>query len=62
MVERVLAMDLPLHEARERVVEDFEQRYIAHTLAKNDGIVTKAAKAAGVARRHFQRVRARGVR
>jgi transcriptional regulator with GAF, ATPase, and Fis domain len=59
IVERVLAMDLPIGEARERVVDEFERRYVTHMLEKNQGIVTHAAKASGVARRHFQRIRAR---
>jgi transcriptional regulator with GAF, ATPase, and Fis domain len=59
-IERVIAMELPLSDARDRVVDEFEQRYVAHMLEKNEGVVTKAARASGVARRHFQRVRARG--
>lgn len=62
IVERVLAMDLPIGEARDRVIEDFEQRYCARVLARNNGVVTAAAKASGVARRHFQRLRAKGTR
>ncbi len=58
-VERVLAMDLPLSQARERMVEEFERRYIERALAKHEGIVSHAARASGVARRHFQRLRAR---
>jgi transcriptional regulator with GAF, ATPase, and Fis domain len=61
-IDRILAMDLPLSDARGRVVDEFEQRYVARMLAQNEGVVTKAAKASGVARRHFQRVRARGAR
>ena len=61
-VDRVLAMDLPLVMARERVVADFERRYIAHVLSKHGGNVSRAAEASGVARRHFQRLRARGGR
>ncbi len=59
VVERVLAMDLPLGEARDRVVKDFEQRYLERALRSAKGVVTHAAKASGVARRHFQRLRAR---
>jgi transcriptional regulator with GAF, ATPase, and Fis domain len=55
----VLAMDLPLSQAREIVVAEFERRYLARSLAKHNGVVTHAAKAAGIARRHFQRIRAR---
>jgi two-component system, NtrC family, response regulator HydG len=61
-VQRVLAMDLPLVAARQRVIDDFERHYIAHVLAKHGGSVSRAAEASGVARRHFQRLRARGQR
>jgi DNA-binding NtrC family response regulator len=60
IIERVLAMDLPIGEARDRVIEEFEQRYLERVLARNKGIVTEAAKASGIARRHFQRLRAKG--
>ncbi|HSQ65168.1 MAG TPA: sigma 54-interacting transcriptional regulator [Polyangiaceae bacterium] len=59
LIERVLSMDLPLSQARERVVEEFERRYVERMLAKSEGVVSHAARASGVARRHFQRVRAR---
>jgi DNA-binding NtrC family response regulator len=59
IIDRVLAMELPIGEARERVVDEFERRYVAHMLDKNQGVVSHAAKASGVARRHFQRIRAR---
>jgi DNA-binding NtrC family response regulator len=59
VIDRVLAMDLPLGEARDRVIEEFEKRYVERVLARHKGVVTDAAKASGVARRHFQRLRAR---
>lgn len=59
VIEEALRLELPLTRARERVVAEFEKRYVEHMLERSEGIVTKAAKAAGVARRHFQRVRAR---
>jgi DNA-binding NtrC family response regulator len=62
VIARVLAMDLPLSEARDRVVEAFEQRYVERVLARNKGVVTEAARASGVARRHFQRLRARNAK
>jgi DNA-binding NtrC family response regulator len=60
IIERVLAMDLPLARAREHLVREFEQRYVAHVLAQHGGSVTRAAAASGIARRHFQRLKARG--
>ena len=54
--------DLPLSEARDRVIEEFERRYVERVLARSKGVVTEAARASGVARRHFQRLRARSAR
>jgi two-component system response regulator HydG len=56
---RVLAMDLPLAEARQLLVDEFEARYVEHVLEQQGGNVTRAAAAAGVARRHLQRLRAK---
>ena len=62
VIEDVLRMDLPLSQARDQVVADFERRYVERMLEKSHGVVSKAAKAAGIARRHFQRVRARNTK
>jgi transcriptional regulator with GAF, ATPase, and Fis domain len=59
-VEAILRLGLPLIEARQRLIEEFERRYIESTLEKHGGSVAKAATAAGVAKRHFQRIKARG--
>ncbi len=60
-VDQVLSKDLPHRGATAaQVVDEFERRYIAHVLEKNGGNVSRAAEASGVARRHFQRLRARG--
>jgi DNA-binding NtrC family response regulator len=59
VIERVLSMDLPIGPARDRVIEEFERRYLERLMAQHAGVVTHAAKAAGDARRHFQRLRAR---
>ncbi|WP_437681459.1 sigma 54-interacting transcriptional regulator [Sorangium sp. So ce131] len=50
---------LPLAAARSRVVEEFERRYVEQVLAAHDGVVSRAAAASGIARRHFQRIKAR---
>jgi len=57
--ESVLALDLPLVRARERVVEDFERRYVQRILSQHGGNVTNAASASGIARRYFQLLKAR---
>ena len=59
LVESVLALDLPLSQARQRVVDDFERRYVERVLVKHGGSVVKAAAASGIARRYFQILRAR---
>jgi DNA-binding NtrC family response regulator len=59
-LEGILRLGLPLIEARQRMIEEFERRYIDHTLERHGGSVGKAATAAGVAKRHFQRIKARG--
>jgi DNA-binding NtrC family response regulator len=58
--DRVLALRLPLIAARQRIVEQFERRYIEQVLAEQGGNIARAAAASGIARRHFQRLRARG--
>jgi transcriptional regulator with PAS, ATPase and Fis domain len=56
--ESPLADDVhrPLREARDRVVEAFERDYLARVLARADGNVSAAARAAGVDRMHFYRM------
>jgi two-component system response regulator HydG len=55
----IIAKDLPFPIARERAMEVFEERYVEHVLAQNGGNVTRAAHAAGIGRRYFQRIRER---
>jgi DNA-binding NtrC family response regulator len=55
----VLALDLPLADARQRVVDELEQRYVERLLDQHDGNMARAAAAAGVARRHFRRLKAK---
>ncbi len=55
----IISRDLPFPIARERAMEAFEERYVQHVLAQNGGNVTRAAHAAGIGRRYFQRIRER---
>jgi DNA-binding NtrC family response regulator len=55
----VIEADLPFPKARERVVSEFERRYVERVLARHNGNVTQAARASGVAHRYFQLVKAR---
>ncbi|MGD0529446.1 MAG: sigma 54-interacting transcriptional regulator, partial [Polyangiaceae bacterium] len=57
--ESILGLDLSLVEARQRVIEEFERRYIDRVLERHGGSVTKAATASGIAKRYFQRLKSR---
>jgi two-component system, NtrC family, response regulator HydG len=54
-----LALQLPLGDARQVVVAEFERRYVERMLDNHGGNVTRAAESAGVARRYFQILKAR---
>jgi DNA-binding NtrC family response regulator len=58
-IDHVVALNMPLPDARQQVVDEFERRYIEHALKMHGGNVTKAAAASGVARRYFYLLRAR---
>jgi two-component system, NtrC family, response regulator HydG len=53
------ALLLPLGDARQVVVAEFERRYVERMLDNHGGNVTRAAESAGVARRYFQILKAR---
>jgi two-component system, NtrC family, response regulator HydG len=59
VIERVIALGLPLSRSRELVVDEFERRYVQSVLDRHGGDATKAAQASGIARRYFQLLRAR---
>jgi DNA-binding NtrC family response regulator len=59
VIDEVIGLELPLPEARQRVVEHFERRYIEHVLARHGGNVAAAAASSGIARRYFSLLRAR---
>ena len=59
LVDEVLAEELPFVRARQRIMDDFERRYLERVLARCGGSVVRAAAVAGVARRYFQVLRAR---
>jgi transcriptional regulator with GAF, ATPase, and Fis domain len=60
--ERYLALGLPFPQARDRVLDDFENRYVARLLAAHGGDIAKAAAASGIGRRYFQKLKARSQR
>ena len=58
-LDAVLALGLPLPEARRIVNERLERAYVKRMLDLHDGNVTRAAEASGIALRHFHRLKAR---
>jgi two-component system response regulator HydG len=58
-IEHVLAENLPLPTARQRVVDELERRYVERVVALHDGNISRAAAASGIAHRYFQKIRAR---
>jgi DNA-binding NtrC family response regulator len=62
-MEGMVALRLPLKEARQAWIESFESVYLRDVLSKSGGNVTRAAERAGVSRRFLQRMIARmGIR
>jgi DNA-binding NtrC family response regulator len=59
VIEEVLGLDLPFPASRDRVMSEFERRYVERVLARHGGSVARAAEASGIARRYFQIIRAR---
>jgi DNA-binding NtrC family response regulator len=56
---RIIEDDLGLTEARQRVIAEFEFRYLVRALARHNGNVTRAAAGSGMARRQFYALLAR---
>jgi DNA-binding NtrC family response regulator len=57
-LDGLVGLGLPYPLARDRVVEEFERRFVERLLSVH-GDVVKAAAASGVGKRYFQRIRAR---
>jgi len=58
-LDRVLDMKLAMPHARQRVIEEFEQRYVERAIADHGGNVTRAAAASGMTRRYFHMLRSK---
>ena len=52
-IAEVLELGLPLTLARQRLVQEFDRRYVEGVLLKHGGNVARAAAASGIARRYF---------
>lgn len=51
--------DLPFHESKQRLVDEFERRYLGDLLSRHDGNISAAARAAGLDRKHLRRLAVR---
>jgi DNA-binding NtrC family response regulator len=58
-IDSVVRAAQPLTTARQKIVDEFERRYVQHMLSLHGGNVTRAAAASGIGRRYFQMVRAK---
>jgi two-component system, NtrC family, response regulator HydG len=58
-VEEILDLELPLPRAKQRMIAEFERRYVERVLGRTDGDAQKAAAQSGIARRYFNLLRAR---
>jgi two-component system, NtrC family, response regulator HydG len=61
-IDRFVDMDLPFPRARDRILEEFEARYVASLLQRHGGDIAKAAAASGIGRRYFQKLKSRSHR
>ncbi len=54
--DAVVGADLPYKQARSQMIEAFEREYVRSLLAKHDGNVSRAARAAGIDRVYLHRL------
>jgi DNA-binding NtrC family response regulator len=59
IVDQIIDLELSLPRARQRMLAEFERRYIETALARHAGDVRRAAEASGIARRYFNLLRRR---
>lgn len=59
-IEDPATADLPYRQARTKALELFTQRYVETMLDRHEGNVSRAADAAGIGRRYFQRLKSSG--
>jgi DNA-binding NtrC family response regulator len=58
-LDALVPLDLPMKDARQAWLEQFERAYVTGQLRRTEGNVTRAAEAAGVSRRFLQRTMVR---
>jgi transcriptional regulator with GAF, ATPase, and Fis domain len=59
VIGSILELGLPLPRAKQRMMAEFERRYVERMLELHDGDAARAAQAAGIAKRYFNLLRAR---
>jgi transcriptional regulator with GAF, ATPase, and Fis domain len=59
IIGEVTASKLPWVVARQKVIEEFERRYVEAVLKEHGGNVWRAAEASGIARRYLHKLKAR---
>ena len=58
-LDGVLDLNLAMPHARAKVIEEFEQRYVARAVAEHGGNISRAAAASGLTRRYFHMLRSK---
>ncbi|MDB4936521.1 MAG: sigma-54 dependent transcriptional regulator [Labilithrix sp.] len=58
-LDGILEMNLAMPHARQRVIDEFEQRYVERAIAEHGGNVSRAAAASGLTRRYFHMLRSK---
>jgi two-component system, NtrC family, response regulator HydG len=58
-LDGVLDLNLAMPHARQKVIEEFEQRYVARAVAEHGGNISRAAAASGLTRRYFHMLRSK---
>jgi two-component system, NtrC family, response regulator HydG len=61
-IDQLLENPPPMAAAKQKLVHEFERRYVQRMLELHDGNVAQAAAASGLARRYFQLLRAKQTR
>ena len=61
-IDRLLENPPPMAAAKQKLLREFERRYVQRMLELHDGNVAQAAAASGLARRYFQILRAKQTR
>jgi transcriptional regulator with GAF, ATPase, and Fis domain len=59
VVDHIIGLDLPLPRAKQKMMAEFERRYVERVLSRHGGDARLAAEASGIARRYFNLLRAR---